>query len=181
MARTRDPAVDRAIHRAAVQLLAEVGYQAVTFEQVARRAEVARTTIYRRYEDVASLLSAAVDDVLGLPAPTGDNDPEDTWRLLVRSLRAALLDTPLGLPLLASLILADRQQPDLMELWRSRVVQPRVAQIAHGLGIEPSRARQLGELAFGGLIGRHIARGAVTDDDADELADVLYRLLPDPP
>lgn len=163
MARTRDPAVDKAVHRAAVQLLAEVGYEAVTFEEVARRAGVARTTIYRRYEDVASLISAAVDDVLELPEPTGDQEPDEAWRLLLRSLRAALVDTPLGLPLLASLILADRQQPELMELWRSRVVQPRVAQIADVLGLAFSRARLLGELAFGGLIARHIARGDVTD------------------
>ncbi len=181
MARTRNPAVDHAIHRAAVELLASVGYEAVTFEEVARRAGVARTTIYRRYQDVGSLVSAAVDDVLALPKPTGDQKPDEAWRLLVRSLRAALVGTPLGLPLLASLILADQQQPQLMQLWRSRVIQPRVALIADVFRLEFSRARLLGELAFGGLVARYIGRGEVTDSDADELAAILFQLLPDPP
>lgn len=181
MARTRDPAIDQEIHRAAVQLLAEVGYAAVTFEEVARRSGVARTTVYRRYDDVASLINAAVGDVLGLPEPVGDEEPDEAWRALVRSLRAALVDTPLGLPLLASLVLADRHEPELMELWRSRVVKPRVAQIADVLGVARDPARVLGELAFGGLIARHIARGEVTDHDADELAAILYGLLPLPP
>lgn len=179
MGRIRDPAVDQAIHRAAVELLASVGYEAVTFEEVARRAGVARTTIYRRYGDVGSLISAAVDDVLGMPEPIGDHEPDEAWRLLVRSLRAALVDTPLGLPLLASLILADRQQPKLMELWRRRVIQPRLARIADVLGVEFERARLLGELAFGGLVARSIARGQVTEEDADELAAVLLELRPD--
>jgi AcrR family transcriptional regulator len=176
MARTRDPAVDQAIHRAAVELLASVGLGGVTFEAVARRAGVARTSVYRRYEDVGALVGAAVDDVLGLPGPRGDHEPEAAWRLLVRSLRAALVDSPLGLPLLAGLVLADRRQPQLLELWRSRVIQPRLTLIADVLGVGPDRARLLGELAFGGLVARYIARGEVTDDDADELAGVLLRL-----
>lgn len=173
MARPRDPEVDRAIHQAAVELLARTGYHAVTFDAVANRAGVSRTSIYRRFDDVAELITAAVDDVLPVPGPPGDDGQDQAWQSIVRSLRAALFDSNIGLSLLASLLVADDEQPDLLDLWRDRVIKPRVARIADALDLERDDAQILGELALGGLIARYIARGHVTDADADELAELV--------
>lgn len=180
MARPRDPDVDRAIHRAAVELLARIGYRAVTFDAVATRAGVARTSIYRRYNDVAELIAAAVDDVLPVPKPVEFDRQEQAWRSIVRSLRGALIESDVGLPLLASLLVADHEQPELLELWRARVIQPRVERIADTLNLERADAQLLGELAFGGLIARYVARGRVSDADADELARLLIDRVSEP-
>ncbi len=173
MARPRDPEVDRAIHHAAVNLLARVGYRAVTFDAVANRAGVARTSVYRRYDDVAELIAAAVDDVLPVAKPSENDRQEQAWHSIVRSLRAALIDSDVGLSLLASLLVADHEQPELLQLWRDRVIQPRVERIADQLDLERADAQLIGELALGGLIARYVARGRVSDADADELADLL--------
>jgi hypothetical protein len=44
------------------------------------------------------------------------------------------------------------------------------------LEVEAERAQLVGELAFGGLVARYLARGHLDDRDADELADVLLGL-----
>ena len=47
--RPRDGEADRAILRAAAELLVGGGYDAFSLDRVATRAGVARTTVYRRY------------------------------------------------------------------------------------------------------------------------------------
>ncbi len=47
--RPRDAAADKAILRAALELFIEHGIEGASFEQIARRAGVARTTVYRRW------------------------------------------------------------------------------------------------------------------------------------
>src|SRR5690625_678579 len=56
--RVRD--VDRRIERAALMLFAEGGRAAVSFDQVARRAGVSRTAIYRRWDTREELIAAAL-------------------------------------------------------------------------------------------------------------------------
>lgn len=171
MARPRKPEVDRAIHVAAVELLARVGYNAMTLDAVANRAGVARSTIYRRYANVADLIVAAVEDVL--PMPADEDDDELAWNAIVRSLRTALVESDVGLSLLAGLVVASHEQPALLQVWRARVIHPRVARIGDVLGVAHEEAQLVGELAFGGLIARYLARGDISDADADEVAQFL--------
>jgi AcrR family transcriptional regulator len=56
--RPRDPETDRAILRAAVEVLSEVGLQGITVNAVAERAGVARGTIYLRWATREALLGA---------------------------------------------------------------------------------------------------------------------------
>jgi hypothetical protein len=75
--------------------------------------------------------------------------------------------------MLAALVVADQRQPRLIQLWRTRVIEPRVCRIAEVCGLPLETARLLGDLAFGGIVARYIARGEVTEQDADEIASVL--------
>jgi len=59
--RPRDPAADAAVLRAALELFVEHGIEGSSFEQIARRAGVARTTIYRRWSSREDLLAHAMD------------------------------------------------------------------------------------------------------------------------
>ena len=56
--RPRDPEVDRAILRAAVDVLEDVGLQGITVSAVAKRAGVARATVYLRWPSREALLGA---------------------------------------------------------------------------------------------------------------------------
>ena len=48
-----DPDADRLILQTAKELMHEHGYERMTIDGVAKRAGVARTTVYRRYRDKA--------------------------------------------------------------------------------------------------------------------------------
>lgn len=58
--RPRSAKVDQAILAAALQELAEVGYEAMSIEGVAERAGVGKTTIYRRWPSKEALVMGAI-------------------------------------------------------------------------------------------------------------------------
>jgi AcrR family transcriptional regulator len=64
--RPRSEAAEEAILRAALELLDQVGYEALSIEAVASRARVGRPTIYRRWP---SKLDLAVEAVVGGAPP----------------------------------------------------------------------------------------------------------------
>lgn len=59
--RPRNEAADAAILDAALQLLAERGYDGVTMEGVAERAGVAKTTVYRRWPTRSALVAGLAE------------------------------------------------------------------------------------------------------------------------
>lgn len=61
----RGEAIVARILDAAITELAEVGYHAFSYERVAERAGVARTTVYRRYPTKADLIIAAIEALPG--------------------------------------------------------------------------------------------------------------------
>jgi AcrR family transcriptional regulator len=58
--RPRDEGRDQAILEAAVDLLAEVGYDAMSIESIASRAGVSKATIYRRWPGKAEIVADAL-------------------------------------------------------------------------------------------------------------------------
>lgn len=56
----RTAATSEKVFGAVFDLLIEGGFEAVTFQAVAERAQVGRATIYRRWDDVGSLIAEAV-------------------------------------------------------------------------------------------------------------------------
>ena len=102
--RPRSEQVERAILRAAGDLLTEHGLAAMTIEDVAARAGVAKTSIYRRWSTKGTLaLDAFLADFLGSqPLPdTGnlENDLTAALRAWVRTVRG----TPTGSPRLSQI------------------------------------------------------------------------------
>ncbi|HEX6312254.1 MAG TPA: TetR/AcrR family transcriptional regulator [Acidimicrobiia bacterium] len=72
--RPRSTTADQAILDAALELFAELGYEGLSVEAVAGRAEVSKATIYRRYPSKSDLVIAActaVSDQVREPADTG--------------------------------------------------------------------------------------------------------------
>lgn len=71
--RRRGAELLEAIHRATADELAEHGFDAVTFDRVARRARMSKATIYRRYRSPAHLIAEtlAADATRAAYVPTG--------------------------------------------------------------------------------------------------------------
>jgi AcrR family transcriptional regulator len=77
----------RELHRALIELSIEKGYDAVTVDDLAGRADIARRTFYAHYVDKDDLLRAIVDDLLAdLLTSVGAVQPTD-----MRSLRGTVV------------------------------------------------------------------------------------------
>ncbi len=77
--RPRSVAADRAILRTALTLLAEVGPTALTVEEVASRAGVGKSTIYRRFPTKDDLVVASLASLNeSLPTEIGDDGVRDS-------------------------------------------------------------------------------------------------------
>jgi AcrR family transcriptional regulator len=70
LGRPRNPRIDSDIVKAVLAVLRAAGYRAVTFENIAQRAQCARTTLYRRWPSKRHLVAFAIVHELGTePAP----------------------------------------------------------------------------------------------------------------
>jgi AcrR family transcriptional regulator len=121
--RPRSQEADQAILAAAIQLLAERGLAGMSIEEVAARAGVAKTTIYRRWPSRGAL---ALDAFLA--EFQGQQPSPDTGTLrgdLLGALRAwirSVTRTRAG-PVVAGLIAEAQRDPELATAWRGRVVE----------------------------------------------------------
>lgn len=59
----RDPEKDKEILAAALEVLAEMGYEGTTIDIVAAHANVARATVYRRWPTKAELIVSAIESI----------------------------------------------------------------------------------------------------------------------
>lgn len=83
--RPRDPTLDRAIREATLVLLRDRGYGGLTMSDVAERAGVAKTTMYRRWPTKAEMVLDALAGTLEQTTVKLDatRDPLETLRELI--------------------------------------------------------------------------------------------------
>lgn len=177
--RARGDDVVQAVLEATLNVLAERGYAALRIDDVAARAKVNKTTIYRRWPTKNELVAAAVlggPEVSDIP-DTGalDSDLREFLRLA-----AAELEHDLGRAML-NLIVVERTHPDLAE------VAPVVDRYLRGLPrVMFERAAARGELApstdidvaLGTLLGSMYTRLVIEQQPVDErFSEQLARLL----
>jgi AcrR family transcriptional regulator len=174
----RHPEVDARIFAAALDILRSRGPLAVSVESVAAASGVAKTTIYRRYENRESLLTAAitsaattVDFPVGLAA-------QDSLRWVLRHARDTI-ENVVGRGTVAAVIM--NEDPQFTELLLGMIRQstrPLRADLR-----ERARAGEINadvdvELAMSVLLGVVVAeliRGRPTDDDwVDSVLGLLW-------
>ncbi|MQY22149.1 putative HTH-type transcriptional regulator [Nocardia sp. RB20] len=112
--RPRDPAREAQILASVLELLGEIGYDALTFEAVARRARASKATLYRRWETKREMVVAAVK---AGPAAGNSPAPIDTGALrtdllaLCERLAATMASADATMSLM--LLQAGLEDPDL--------------------------------------------------------------------
>lgn len=162
--RPRSAAADRAILDAALALVRERGYRAVTIEAVAARAGVGRPTLYRRYADLTALFIAVYDRFAAderFEAPTGE--PEADLAALLTRLFELFARTGL-VAVLAGLVVDAQASPEQRERLLARLVEPRRRIV--GAVVEAARRQ--------GRIRPDVSADAVADHVA---AIVWFRIL----
>ncbi|MHB1390916.1 MAG: TetR/AcrR family transcriptional regulator [Thermoleophilia bacterium] len=140
--RPRSSRADTAILRAALDQMQDGGYTRMTMESVAAMAGVSKATVYRRYRSKEDLATAAVDRLTEtLTAPdTGD------IRADLTALFAGMHGNLSGrrrMAVIGTLLVEEKQNPELMRLFRERVIAPRRLRITTMLkrGIMDGRLR----------------------------------------
>src|SRR5690242_21588951 len=140
--RPRSAEADRAILAATVDLLAERGLAAMSIEEVAARAGVGKTTIYRRWPSKGLLaLDAFVTSFRAeQPLPDTGSLRGDLLSALHAWVRA-VTQTAMG-PMLTGLIAEAQHDQELRGAWRDRVLEP--LRIQHRIMLD--RAIERGEI-----------------------------------
>jgi AcrR family transcriptional regulator len=179
--RPRSRSADARIFRAALKLVEAGGFQSVTMEAIAATADVARTTIYRRWPNKESVIMDAfleeVGPTIAFPAlPNARESVRLQMKLLAKAFRGKA-----GL-LIRSLLAEAQFNPELQTAFRERWIAKRrasaIAVIKAGIvsGELPSRINPdiLLDVLYGGLYYRLlIGTGAISDDYVDSVWDTV--------
>jgi AcrR family transcriptional regulator len=182
--RPRSVEADRAILRAAVDLLADEGYGGVTMEGVAAKAGVGKATVYRRWPSKSALVVDAVTACResGTPPPDTGSAREDLLAF-VRAFMHHLRTSDAG-RVMPALVAELSHNPELAAAFREGFVQPRRARVLEAVrrGIERGEVRADAdpELIADGVVAllqhRFLVTGMEIDDRLPErLIDMLWR------
>ncbi len=122
--RPRDADRHEAIVESAIEELTENGYRAFSFESVAARAGVAKTTVYRRWPGKDELVLEAIGSVKGpVPNPPGASVRGDLL-YIVESMRSRWVNGLHG-RLMQRLAADGIAYPELYSRFREKVIGPR--------------------------------------------------------
>jgi AcrR family transcriptional regulator len=176
----RGAKVRAAVHAATLAELVDKGYAALSVENVAQRAGVHKTTVYRRWKDRKSLLTDALAEHVAMDIPVPDTGAIETdLRALARSLVQSFT-SPAGQAILAAMFTGAAHLPEIAAV-RRHVFDDRLTRA------EPvvTRAIERGELAgdtdpaelFKTLAAPIYLRLLITADPVDEAtADQAVRV-----
>ncbi len=161
--RPRSAQSHEAIVRATLELLAEVGFERLTMEQVQRRAGVGKATIYRRWASKSELVKEAIQ-YFSAELPVPDTGALRTDYAIVAAAVVAIAQDRNAALLMPRLLTEVSHDPELHAIFTAQLVEPRRAVVRT-------------------LFERAIARGEVRDDvDVELVTDmlvgpVLYRFM----
>ncbi|HJU29242.1 MAG TPA: helix-turn-helix domain-containing protein, partial [Candidatus Binataceae bacterium] len=127
--RPRLAQLDQTILRIALRHLAEKGYSRMSLDGIAEAAGVSKPTIYRRWGSKAELASAAIAYNIDVePVPPSEHSTKQALIYILRNIRERLLGLN-GVSLVGVVLAEEKQTPELMELFRERVMARRIAMI----------------------------------------------------
>src|SRR5262252_10359068 len=184
--RPRNPVVNQAILQAALELFVEHGVAGASIEKIARRAGVAKTSVYRRWPSREALLAQAVEAARNSTGYTVDlvdrTAPQDFVKLLVEA--CEVVGRPEIRKLMARLIGSIPDYPKLIEVYRETYYLPRRLAFvralerlqAAGLLARNTDLETLADMLSGALM-YHLLMPPVGENPVGELRDQMIRLL----
>ncbi|MEE3717037.1 TetR/AcrR family transcriptional regulator [Tumidithrix elongata RA019] len=114
----------QAMLQATVELLGEVGFDAMSIEAIAARAGVGKTTIYRRYKGKEELVADAIESIRqDVVIPDTGNLWSDLDALIENA--ALITLTPLGKQTVAMIISSASSNEQFAQIYGSKYLQPR--------------------------------------------------------
>lgn len=178
----RSARVRAAVHQAVTELVAERGYGNFTVAEVAARAGVADTSIYRRWGNLEALAMEVTVDRLTTDSAMPDTGTLDGDLRAYATQAARDVNGPNGLALLRS-ILALIDTGEAGERTRDQFLADRVEQVQRMLDRAAARGEhapdvlQVVDIILAPMYTRTLfGTGPLTDDYVDTLVDRLLRI-----
>ena len=178
--RPRSAKADLAIVRAALELLVEDGYRALTMEKVRERSGVGKATLYRRHGSKEELVRAVVEHLhQGLPVPEDTGSLQGDFAAVAQSaLKATSSRYATSMPRLLAEV---AHIPELQEIFYEALVRPRrdtlEAILIRAIERGEIRADTDVELAIDVLAGPVIYKLIITGGDIEQVATMPARVL----
>lgn len=183
--RPRSRVIDDAILRAALELFFEHGVAGASIEKIAKRARVAKTSIYRRWPSREALLAQAIEAFRSTVGPSielVDRTPPEAFVALLLEACGAIA-RPEVRRLMTRLIGSIADCPSLMATYRETYFLPRRDALVRALTRmqEAGLVRQgadldiVADMLLGALIQR-VMNGA-RDDTPEAVRAYMVRLL----
>jgi AcrR family transcriptional regulator len=147
--RRRGRALEEAIYHAALEELAEHGFDGLSIERIAHRAGTGKSAIYRRWATRLDLVVATLADAFPAPGPAATTGDLRNDLLVFHRRMAEALGGTLGAALRAN-IGQQRQHPELAAALQERILAP--------------MHRVLGELLAAGAERGDVRPGALTPE-----------------
>ena len=175
--RPRNPALDEAINSAAADLLGELGYARMSLESVAYAAGTTVPTLRRRYRDKADLVAAVIGSLRVEEPPAEAATPREHALAILRNLHSNLRSIP-AMAILGSLLVEEERHPELLLLFKTRIVEPRRALLRQALeaGGLPAAADfdALTSMLIGSFYGRYVTVAGIPDDWPDRVLSAIW-------
>lgn len=128
----------QAMLRATLDLLAEVGFDAMSIDAISARAGVGKTTIYRRYASKEELVADAIESVREeIVIPDRGNLQGDIDALIQNAAQITL--SPLGRQTVAMIISSASSNAQFAQIYWRKYLQPR--QKTFSVVLERAKAR----------------------------------------
>lgn len=188
MARPRSAAADRAILDATRAALVEKGWSKLTMADVAQRAGVAKTTLYRRWPGRSEMVVDAVAVLFDeLELPDSGNLQGDIKGVVLSF--AALMSRPETKTSLMSVVAESTHSPELRERIRTTIVDRQKHLVRHGRKRAQARGElpldsaneaeneRIIDLTFDLVAGAVIHRVLVSDEPVDERWATTFAFL----
>lgn len=182
------PERERELYDAVLDLLREVGYEALTMDAVAQRTRSSKATLYRQWGNKPQLVAAALECCGSAPPPLADlgqNSLVEDLRALARwAGRDAAQDTAT----LRALGQAMQGDEELARVLRETLIEPELnafnalldSAVERGeLSATPVAARYLPHMVFGVLLSRPVIDGKEADEEfvVQFVDDVILPML----
>ena len=165
--RPRNPDLDRAILSAAVRQLGELGYARMSLESVAAAAGTTVPSLRRRYRDKTELVAATIASLRVEEPPAEAPTPRAHALAILENFHRNLRAVP-ALAILGSLLAEEERHPELLNLFKTRIVEPRRALLRQALAAgrlaDSADLDALTSMLIGSFYARYLTVAGIPDD-----------------
>ncbi len=178
--RPRDYSIDLAVIQATQRNLASNGYHRMSVDAIAAEAGTTKATVYKRWSSKADLATAAVSAFLEQETPpeTGSTRGDLVSYLDIFRQR---IEQDHGMGIVGALLAEERHTPELLGLFRERILFPRRLLIRRVLEIAAAEGELRQDLdldtAVGMLIGSYYAEYITGREIPDDWAETTVGII----